>query len=193
MVCPHGEPKKVSDYGLLPVCGGVYIHYFKINSPTFCYPLFSENYLNPWVRINKIVNKCQLPIIIFLWTRKGFISPESFLNFLLNLDIPPWLPKSFKFIVLRLLQIHLWVKKLNLFNFTHAPSKTLPQVFISIPQADGNCPFLPNSIFWRYFILSRKIMKWKKLPKLAMVLVTSFDKSHHLCNLYSFGSCFVVQ
>ena len=107
MVCPHGEPKKVSDYGLLPVCGGVYIHYFKINSPTFCYPLFSENYLNPWVRINKIVNKCQLPIIIFLWTRKGFISPESFLNFLLNLDIPPWLPKSFKFIVLRLLQIQM--------------------------------------------------------------------------------------
>ena len=43
---------------------------------------------------------CQLPIIIFLWTPKGFISPESFLNFLLNLYIPPWLQKSFKFIVL---------------------------------------------------------------------------------------------
>ena len=27
------------------------------------------------------------------------------------------------------------------------PSKTLPQVFIIIPQADGNCAFLPNSIF----------------------------------------------
>ena len=43
---------------------------------------------------------CQIPIIIFLWTPKGFISPESFLNFLLNLYIPPWLQKSFKFIVL---------------------------------------------------------------------------------------------
>ena len=27
------------------------------------------------------------------------------------------------------------------------PSKTLPLVFIIILQADGNCPFLPNSIF----------------------------------------------
>ena len=36
---------------------------------------------------------CQLPIIIFLWTPKSFISPESFLNFLLDLYIPPWLPK----------------------------------------------------------------------------------------------------
>ena len=48
-----------------------------------------------------------------------------------SLYIPPWLRKRFKFIVLRLLQIHLWVKKLNLFNFTHAPSKTLPQ-FLSL-------------------------------------------------------------
>ena len=46
---------------------------------------------------------CQLPIIIFLWTPKGLISPESFLNFLLNLYIPPWLRKSFKFIAFRLL------------------------------------------------------------------------------------------
>ena len=66
---------------------------------------------------------CQLAIIIFLWTPKSFISPESFLNFLLNLYIPPWLQKSFKFIVLRLLEIHRWVKKLNLFNFTHAPKQ----------------------------------------------------------------------
>ena len=36
------------------------------------------------------------------------------------------------------------------------PSKTLPQVFIIIPQADGNCPFLTNSMFLRYFFLRRK-------------------------------------
>ena len=30
---------------------------------------------------------CRLSIIIFLWTSKGFISPEFFLNFLLNLYI----------------------------------------------------------------------------------------------------------
>ena len=33
----------------------------------------------------------------------------------------------------------------------------------------------------------------EKLSKLARVLVTSFDKFHHLCNLYSFSLCFFVQ
>ena len=86
----------------------------------FCCPLFSENYLNPQARINKMVNKhtndyhpitsqliSRIQTPIFLWTPKGFISSESFLNFFLNLYIPPWLRKSFKFIVLQLLQIHL--------------------------------------------------------------------------------------
>ena len=58
--------------------------------------------------------------LIFLSTPNGFSFPESFLKFFINLYIPPWLQKSFKFIVLRLLQIHLWVKKLNLFIFTYA-------------------------------------------------------------------------
>ena len=31
------------------------------------------------------------------------------------------------------------------------PSKILPQVFIIIPQADGNCLFLPNSILCLFF------------------------------------------
>ena len=86
---------------------------FQNQSPIFCCPLFSENYLNPQARINKIVNKhavdyhpspsqliSKIHTLIFLCTRKGFISPESFLNFFLNLYIPPWLRKSFKFIVL---------------------------------------------------------------------------------------------
>ena len=86
----------------------------------------------------------QLPIIIFLWTPKGLIFPESFLNFLLNLYIPPWLPKCFKFIVLRLLQIHLWVKKLNLFNFTHAPKQnSSPGVY-------------PEQHFLKIFFLEQK-------------------------------------
>ena len=40
----------------IPACSA-YICYFKINPPNFCCPLFSENYLNPQVRINKMVNK----------------------------------------------------------------------------------------------------------------------------------------
>ena len=58
-------------------------------------------------------------ISIFPWTPKGFTSPGSFLNFLLNLYIPPWLRKSFKqnlrLIVLRLLQIHVW--RLSMWQF----------------------------------------------------------------------------
>ena len=121
----------------IPVCRGAYIPYFKINLPIFFCSLFSENYLNPQVRINKMVNKhtvdyhpspsqliSKIHPLIFLWTPKGFISREYFLKFFLNLFIPPWLRKSFKFTVLRLWdywQIHLWVKKLNLLMFTHAP------------------------------------------------------------------------
>ena len=74
------------------------------------------------------------------------------------------------------------------------PSKTPPQVFIIIPQADRNCPFFSNNIFWRYFFLSRKkgetIMELKKLPTLTRVLVTSFGKFYHLCNLQFFGFMF---
>ena len=94
--------------------------------------------------------------LIFLWTPKGFISSESFLNFFLNLYIPPWLRKSFIFIVLRLLANIFVSQKIESVHFySCSPSKTLPQVFIIIPQAKGNCLFLPNFIFWRYFFFSR--------------------------------------
>ena len=39
-----------------------------------------------------------------------------------------------------------------IYSFLLMPkSKTLPQIFIIIPQTEGNCLFLPNSIFWRYY------------------------------------------
>ena len=88
------------------------------STPThiFCCPIFYENYLNPQVKIKKMINKhtvdyqpsssqlvSRIPSLIFLWTPKGFISPESFFNFFLNLYIPLWLQKSFRFIMLRVL------------------------------------------------------------------------------------------
>ena len=89
-------------------------------SPVFCCPLFSENCPNPQARINKMVNKLtvnyhpspsqlipRIHTLIFLRTPEGFIFPKSFLNFFLNLYIPPWLRKSLEIIMLRLLQIHL--------------------------------------------------------------------------------------
>ena len=94
--------------------------------------------------------------LIFLWTRKGFIFPESFLNFFLNLYIPPWLWKSFKVIVLRLLQYICESKNWICSFLIMPPSKTLSQVFIIILQPDEIFPFLPNSVFWRYFFLRTK-------------------------------------
>ena len=106
--------------------------------------LFSENYLNPQVRINKMVNKhtvdyhpspSQIPArvhpFIFLWTQEGVYLSRIFLEFFLNLYIPPFHSKK-------------WI---CLFYLMH-PSKTLPQVFIITRQAEGDYPFLPNSIFW---------------------------------------------
>ena len=39
----------------------------------------------------------------------------------------------------------------------------------------------------------QKVMELKQLPKLTKVSVTSFDKFRHLCDLYIFGLCFVIQ
>ena len=66
-------------------------------------------------------------------TTKGFISPEYFLNLFSNLYIPPWLWKSFKFLMLRLLEDTFLLMPLR---------KTLP-------QAEGNYPFPPNKVFWK--------------------------------------------
>ena len=75
---PKGSQKKISAHVLIPVCRGVYIHYFEIN-PFYCL-LFSENYLNPHVRIKKMVNKDTAdyhpsPAQLISRIPKGFISP----------------------------------------------------------------------------------------------------------------------
>ena len=133
---------------------------FQNQSPPFCSPLFSENYLNHQVRINKIVSKYTtnyklpyfygFPKALYLQSLFGQMVECSFTNLSLSrfesscshltfapasskefldiqvtieceftlkrvcdligtysLYIPPWLRKRFKFIVLRLLQIHL--------------------------------------------------------------------------------------
>ena len=69
------------------VCRDACIPYFKINAPIFCFHLFSQNYLNPQARFNKMVNKytvdyrhspsqltSRIHLLIFLWTPKGLIS-----------------------------------------------------------------------------------------------------------------------
>ena len=60
VLSPRRSQKKVSAHGLIPVCRGAYIPYFKINKinpPSFCCTLFCENYISAQVRINKMLNK----------------------------------------------------------------------------------------------------------------------------------------
>ena len=199
---PKGSQKRYRAHGLIPVWRGVYIRYFKINPPIFCCPLFSENYLNPQVKISKMVNKhtvnyhpspsqliSRIYPLVFLWTPKGFMSPELFLNFFLNLYSPPWLQKSFKFIVPRLLQIHLWVNM--------PPKKKSLPGFYYYPPGRQELSIPPKKRFLKIFFPEQergeRIMELKKLIKLTRVLVTSFDKFHHLCNFYIFSLCFAVQ
>ena len=148
---PKWCQKNVSANGLIPVCRGTYIPYFKINPPLYAVLSFLK------IISTVTVTYCRLSIIIFLWTSKGFISPESFLNFLLNLYISPWLRKSLKFIVLRLLQIHLWVKKLNLFNFTHAPMQNSPPSFDHYPPGRRELPIPPERHFLKIFFPEQKV------------------------------------
>ena len=86
----------------------------------------------------------------------GLFSPEPFLNFLLNLYIPPWLRKSFKFTVLRLLQIHLWIKKLNLFVFTHAHKQNSPPGFYHYPLGRRELRIPSKQRFLRIFFPEQK-------------------------------------
>ena len=136
----------------IQVCRGAYISYFKINAPIFCCPFFFEEYLNPQVRINKMVNEhtadyhsnpseltSRIHPQIFLWTSKGFISPECFLNFFSSLYDPPWLWESFN---LRLLESTFVSQKIGFLLML--PSKTFPQVLIITTQAEGNFLFPPK-------------------------------------------------
>ena len=153
VLSPKGSQKKVSANRLIPVRRGVYIHYF--NPPTFGCPLFSANYPNPYVRVNKIVNKCTADYRLSYFY--GLLRVESFLNFLLNQYILEWLRKSFKFIVLRLLQVHLWIKKLNLFIFILTLYQNSPSGFYHYPSSRKELRIPPKQCFLKIVSICHKI------------------------------------
>ena len=115
--------------------------HFKINAPIFCCPLISENYLDPQVRINKMVNKhtvdyhpsplqltSRIHPLIFLWTPNGFISPELFLNFFPKPVYSTMVAESFKFMVLRLLANTFVSQKIESVHFyTRSQAKLSPR------------------------------------------------------------------
>ena len=130
--------------------------------------------------------------LIFLWTPKGFVFPEYFLNFFSNLYTPPWLLQSFKCMVLRLLENTFVSHKIESVYFYPRPQAKLFPMFLSSPlQAEGNYPFSLNKIFLKiYFSPAERgrTMEPKIRPKLNLqgywpqVLVNPT-----ICNLYIFG------
>ena len=44
--------------------------------------------------------------------------------------------------------VHLWVIKLNLFIFTHAPKQNFPPGFYHYPQAEGNYLKICENLFF---------------------------------------------
>ena len=113
---------------------------FQSQSPSFCCPLFSENYLNSQARIKKIVNKhtvdyhpslsqliSRIHTLIFLWTPKGFISPRIFLDFFPK-PVYSTIMEKFQIYSVRITANTFMSIKLNLFNFTHASKRNSPHV-----------------------------------------------------------------
>ena len=95
--------------------------------------------------------------------------------------------EKFQSYSVKIIEIHLWVKKLNLFIHNHATKQNSPPGFYHYPPGRPELPIPPEQRFLKIYFLRRKgerIMELKELPKLTKVSVTSFDKFHHLCNLY---------
>ena len=80
-------------------------------------------------------------------------------------------------------------------------SKTHHPGFYHYSPGRKKLPVPPEQHFLKILLLEQKgkgggeesIMELKELPKLTRVLVTSFDKFHHLCNLYIFDLCFAAE
>ena len=139
--------------------------------------------------------------LIFLWIPKGFVSPESFWNFFLNLYITPWLWKSFKFKVLRILANTFVGQKIKSVYFYSCLQAKLFSRFLSLLPRQNKITHSSRTAFSEDLFFSQQkgggwenngVEKNTKI-KPTRILVASFDKSHHLCNLYIFGFCFVVQ
>ena len=121
---------------------------FQNQCPIHCCSLFSENYLNSRVRINKMVNEhtvdyhpspsqltSRIHPFIFIWTPKRFVFPESFLKFSFNLFIQPWLRKNFKFMVLRLPANTFMSQKIEFVHFySCSQAKLSPRYLILLPR-----------------------------------------------------------
>ena len=143
--------------------------------------------------------------LIILWTREGFTDPSKYWRKNENVELKykmlsffskPYLTiigKILKFILFRLLENAFVSQKIESIHFYSWPPPPLPaklstrflsyynsprQNFLKIVRGKGGGNY-------------ERCEEVTKI-KLLRVLVTSFDKSHHLFTLYIFGYCFAV-
>ena len=74
-------------------------------------------------------------------------------------------------------------QKIESVYFNHAPKQNSPPYFYHYPPGRRELPIHSEQRFLKIFFL-------EELPKWTKVSVTSFDKFHHLCNLYIFWFMF---
>ena len=143
----------------------------------FC--CFIKECLKPQVRINKKINEhtvnyhpspssltSRIHHLIFLWIPKGFIFAEYFLNFFFKpVYLSPWLMKSFKFTVLRLLENTFVSQKIESGHFYSCTQVKLSSRFLSSQiHAEVTYLFPPNNVFWKYIFRHQKgggVWSWK--------------------------------
>ena len=165
----------------IKVSRGGFIPYFKINANHFLLLHLFRRMSQPSGQVGKhIVDSHISPSeftprihpLIFLWSPKGFISPEYFLDFFSNLYIPPWLRKSFKFMTLRWLENTFLSQKIESVHFYSYPqAKLSPRSISSLLQTEGNYPFpLRQSVLKTYFSPTKRgrTMGLKIWPKLKL-------------------------
>ena len=119
-------------------------------------PLLFKEYLNPQVRINKMANKhtadyhpspsqltSRIHPLIFLWAPKGFISLEFFFNFFSKPVYSTMVKEKFQIYGVKITGNYICESKIESADFYLCPQAEGNHS----PQAEGNYPFLPNSIF----------------------------------------------
>ena len=133
--------------------------------------------------------------LIFLWTPKGFISPEYFLNFSQACKSHHCCKKFWIHgITINGKYNRGW--KIESAHFYSYPQAKLSPRFLSPPlQEEGNHPFSPNKVFLKSIFPSRagdtmELKIWPKLNMQGYLLRVSINFT--IYNLYIFCFCFAV-
>ena len=144
--------------------------------------------------------------LMFLWISKGFI--RIFLELFPKAVYSTTVAERFQIYSVKITANTSLRKKVESVHFYSCPKQKFPAGFYHSLPDRRKLPIPPERRFLNIFFLEekrewsgwgrgskagQKIMELKQLPKLTKVSVTCFDKFRHLCNLYIFGLCFVIQ